>query len=203
MKQHRFDKNFQMIVEAVQEVYNETNDDISDEELEEYYSSFSEAEVDKVVSDALKEIQESGAIFESEEDLEEGIKDIIKKGIKKAGDAVKSVARGAGAVVGAFQSGLSGEKGGGGGGSSSPDKKKKDDTKPKPTASAPSSDKPKKTSIGSKIKHGVKAIKTGAKKASTHGVKAGIKSGKQSYKSQQSKEKTKINKKPPETKPTK
>lgn len=201
MKQHRFDKNFQMIVEAVQEVYNETHHDISDEELEEYYSSFSEAEVDKVVSDALKEIQESGAIFESEEDLEEGIKDIIKKGLEKAGDAVKSVARGAGAVVGAFQSGLSGEKGGGGGGgSSSSDKKKKDDTKPKPTASAPSSDKPKKTSIGSKIKHGVKAVKTGAKKAVKHGVKAGIKAGKQSYKSQQSKEKTKINKKPKPTK---
>jgi len=203
MKQHRFDKNFQMIVEAVNEVYKETHHDISDEELEEYYSSVSEAEVDKVVSDALKEIQESGAIFESEEDLEEGIKDIIKKGIKKAGDAVKSVARGAGSVVGAFKSGLSGEKGGGG--SSSSDKKKKDDTKPKPTASAPSSDKPKKTSIGSKIKHGVKAVKTGTKKAVKHGVKAGVKAVKQSYKSQQSKEKTKINKKPPVTKskPTK
>ncbi len=200
MKQHRFDKNFQMIIEAVQEVYNETHHDISDEELEEYYSSFSEAEVDKVVSDALKEIQESGAIFESEEDLEEGVMDVIKKGYKAAKKAVKKISKGAGKIAGAFSAGYHGEKGGGSSSSDKKDKKKKDDTKPKPTASAPSSDKPKKTSIGSKIKHGVKAFKTGAKKAVKHGVKAGVKAGKQSYKSQQSKEKTKINKKPKPTK---
>ena len=173
MKQHRFDKNFKMIIEAVQEVYNENHHEISDEELEEYYSSFSEAEVDKVVSDALKQIQENGSIFENEEELEEGIRASIKS------------------VIDAFKSGYRGEKG---------HEKEKDDTKPSP------SNKPKKTSIGSKIKHAVKAFKSGSVKSTKHGVKAGIKSGKQSYKSQQGKEKSKINKKPPETtkpKPTK
>ena len=39
MKQHRFDKNFQMIVEAVQDVYNESHDDgMTDDEMEEYLS---------------------------------------------------------------------------------------------------------------------------------------------------------------------
>ncbi len=49
MRQHRFDKNFQLIVEAVQNVYNEV---MSDEEMEEYFSNFSEAELDELVQNA-------------------------------------------------------------------------------------------------------------------------------------------------------
>jgi hypothetical protein len=81
MKQHRFDKDFQSIMEAVNDVYFEAHheSDMSDEELEEYYSNYSEKEVEDMIDGILKDMYYDPKLYESDEAMEEGVKDALKE----------------------------------------------------------------------------------------------------------------------------
>ena len=192
MKNSKYDKDFRAIMEATMELYYE-----SDEETLDVYMD--DIELDKLIDMTIKYVLDEYDPDTLEEDNDdddivdkvyEAVKDKIKKTPSATKDVTKPTKKPMSGLKSKIKTGVSkakkfrkelkhaGSKGQTG------LKKKSFASRVKSAAKAAgiTKDKPAKTktTLKRKIQKGAKAVKTGIKKAKTHGIKKGFKAGKRS-----------------------